>query len=257
MKMKWKQLSGTQRVLAALAAAGALAGAASLALASDHQDTAEVELNPKMDMTDVYVFPSPNDPTRVVLVMDTRAFLTPADLNDPLRASFDPDILYQFKIDNSSPTDAIEDKVLQVTFQGTGTNQTVQVRGPVDPPVLGSMINTVAAASPAVSGAINANLGSPSGIQVFAGAADDPFFLDLEAFFCILPDRKPVDPQNALSAPCALQPSQPGTPFYFRTPAVNYVAGYNVLAIVIELPKAMIEAQSGPGRIGIWGTLSR
>ena len=25
--------------------------------ASDHQDTPDVELNPKMDMTDVYVFP--------------------------------------------------------------------------------------------------------------------------------------------------------------------------------------------------------
>ena len=255
--MKWKQLFRAPRLLAVLAAAGGTAGLVGLALASDHQDTAEVELNPKMDMTDVYVFPSASDPNRVVLVMDTRAFLTPADLQNPGTASFDPDILYQFKIDNSSPTDAREDEVIQVTFKGRGAGQTVEVRGPVAPPVPGAMMNTVANVSPAVSGAINTNLSSPSGIQAFAGAADDPFFLDLEAAFCILPDRKPVDPQNALSGPCALQPSQPGTPFFFRSPGINYVAGYNVLAIVIELPKSMLEGTAGPGRIGLWGTLSR
>jgi hypothetical protein len=41
-----------------------LACAAGIALASDHQDTPDVELNPSMDMTDLYVFPSPT-PGRV------------------------------------------------------------------------------------------------------------------------------------------------------------------------------------------------
>ena len=79
-----------------LALAGA-AGAAALAIGSDHQDTAEVEMNPKLDMTDVYAFPG-SAPGRIVLVMNSRAFLTPgATAAD---ASFDPDLLYQFKIDN-------------------------------------------------------------------------------------------------------------------------------------------------------------
>jgi hypothetical protein len=47
------------------------AGAAGLAVGSDHQDTPEVELNPKMDMTDVYAFPSAT-PGRIVLVMNSR-----------------------------------------------------------------------------------------------------------------------------------------------------------------------------------------
>ena len=238
-----------RRLLAAglFALAGA-AGAARLAIGSDHQDTAEVELNPKMDMTDVYAFPG-SSAGRIVLVMNSRAFLTPgATAADP---SFDPDLLYQFKIDNDG--DAREDQVIQVTFSGTGADQQVEVRGPVAPPVQGATDNEVADVSPAVSGQINASLGSSDNLQVFAGPRDDPFFLDLEAFFCILPDRKPEG--GPLSQPCALTPN-PAAPFYFRDPGVNYVEGFNLLSIVVELPSSLIE-NGAPGKLGIWGTISR
>jgi Domain of unknown function (DUF4331) len=240
-----------RRMVAAglLVLAGA-AGAAGLAIGSDHQDTAEVELNPKMDMTDVYAFPG-STAGRIVLVMNSRAFLTPgATAAD---ASFDPDLLYQFKIDNSSTLDGREDQVIQVTFRGTGTDQQVEVRGPVAPPVQGATANEVADGSPAVSGVINANLGSSDDLQVFAGPRDDPFFIDLEAAFCILPDRKPEG--GALSQPCGLTPN-PAAPFYFRNPGVNYVQGFNVLSIVVELPSSLIES-GAPGKLGIWGTISR
>lgn len=238
-----------RRMLAAglLVLAGA-AGATGLAIGSDHQDTAEVELNPKMDMTDVYAFPG-STAGRIVLAMNSRAFLTPgATAAD---ASFDPDLLYQFKIDNDG--DAREDQVIQVTFAGAGANQQVEVRGPVAPPVQGATANEVADVSPAVSGPINANLGSSDDLQVFAGPRDDPFFIDLEAAFCILPDRKPEG--GALSQPCALTPN-PAAPFYFRDPGVNYVEGFNVLSIVLELPSSLIE-NGAPGKLGIWGTISR
>ena len=39
-------------------------------LASDHQDTPEVELNPRMDINDVFVFPG-SSADRVTLVMTT------------------------------------------------------------------------------------------------------------------------------------------------------------------------------------------
>jgi hypothetical protein len=224
------------------------AGAAGIAIGSDHQDTPEVELNPKMDMTDVYAFPG-SSAGRIALVMNSRAFLTPgATAAD---ASFDPDLLYQFKIDNDG--DAVEDRVIQVTFSGSGGDQQVAVRGPVDPPVQGAMLNQVADVSPDVSGAINTPLGTSTDLQVFTGPRDDPFFIDLEAAFCILPDRKPVG--GALSAPCAL-PANPTAPFYFRTPGVNYVQGFNVLSIVVELPSALLE-NGAPGKLGIWGTISR
>jgi hypothetical protein len=237
-----------------LAAGGAIALSGSLAIAagraSDHQDTPFVELNPKSDMTDVYVFPGATA-GRIALVMDTRAFLTPAGAQDPAQASFDHNLLYQFKIDNNG--DAKEDKVLQVTFTGEGADQKVEVRGPVSPPVQGAMENTVADVTPSVTGALNTALGDANGIQVFAGPRDDPFFLDLEAFFCILPDRRPV--QGDFAQPCALQPSGQA-PFYFRNPGVDYLTGFNVNAIVIELPSSMIEG-GAPGKLGIWGTISQ
>jgi hypothetical protein len=241
--MKWRTFSPKQQLVAILLAAGAVAGAAGLALASDHQDTPLVELNPRMDMTDVYAFPG-SAPGRIVLVMSTSGFLTPAETPT---ASFDHNLLYQFKIDNNG--DAKEDKVIQVTFNGSGTAQTVDVRGPVAPPVQGAMMNTIANVTPSISGAINGNLGSASGIQVFAGATDDAFFLDLEQFLRILPDRMPVT--GFLST---LPKTQTATAW--RNPGINYIAGYNVLSIVVELPSSMLE-NGAPGKLGIWGTISR
>ena len=239
-----------RRVVAggALVVAAAL-GVGRLALGSDHQDTPLVELNPTQDMTDVYAFPG-SAAGRIALVLDSRAFLTPAETPG---ASFDNSLLYQFKVDNDG--DAKEDQVIQVTFTGAGANQTVEVRGPIAPPVQGAMGNRVADVAPAVTGKTNTVLGSTSGIQVFAGPRDDPFFIDLEAAFCILPDRKPVT--GPLAGTCALSPN-PSPPFFFRpaNQAVNYVKGFNVLSIVIELPSSMLE-HGAPGKLGIWGTISR
>jgi hypothetical protein len=249
MIMSGRPTSRRRALVVGLVAVAGVAGAATFAIGSDHQDTPFVELNPKTDLTDVYAFPGGSG--RVVLAMDTRAFLTPAQATDPAEASFDTNLLYQFKIDVDG--DAKEDKVIQVTFTGEGANQKVEVRGPVAPPVRGAMENQVADVTPALSGAIGSVLGSPTGLQVFAGPRDDPFFIDLEAAFCILPDRRPVT--GALSSSCALQPNGQA-PFYFRNPGVNYVAGFNVNSIVIELPGTMIEG-SAPGRLGIWGTISQ
>lgn len=243
--MHWQKTLRWQRLAMIVVVAGLAGGVVRVAIGSDHQDTPEVELNPKMDMTDVYAFPGTGT-DRIALVMDSRAFLTPAGTPG---ASFDQDLLYQFKIDNDG--DAIEDKVIQIVFSGTGASQKVKVYGPVDPPVLGSMMNTLVDATPVVSGPINTVLGNANGIQVFAGPRDDPFFIDLEAAFCILPDRRPVT--GPLSANCQL-----GTGAAFRAPgtAQNYVNGFNVLSLVIELPESRLTA-GGTSKLGIWGTISR
>ncbi len=243
--MQWRTLSRSRKLTAVAAALVLAAGTATVAIGSDHQDIPEVELNPKMDMTDVYAFPGSGS-DRITLVMNSRAFLTPAQTPG---ASFDQDLLYQFKIDNDG--DAVEDKVIQVVFTGTGANQVVRVYGPIDPPVAGAMMNTVADQAPTLSGPINTVLGSAGGMQVFAGPRDDPFFIDLEAAFCILPDRRPVT--GPLSQPCQL-----GSGAAFRAPgaAQNYVAGFNVLSLVIELPESRLTA-GGNAKVGIWGTISR
>jgi len=232
-------------VLLAASSLALAAGASGLLVASDHQDTPEVELNAASDMTDVYAFPSPIA-GRIVLVMNSRAFLSPAQSPS---ASFDKNLLYQFKIDNNG--DAVEDRVIQITFSGTGADQRVDVRGPIAPPVPGAMNNEVSSTSAIVSGTINTALGTSSGLQVFAGPRDDPFFIDLEQFFRIVPDRKPVT--GALSQ---LPDAPSASAFRPADQAVNYVAGFNVLSIVIELPVADLTA-GGQAKLGIWGTISR
>ena len=212
--------------------------------ASDHQDTPEVELSPRMDVNDVYAFPGASA-DRIALVLTTSSPITPAQ--SPA-AAFDPNLLYQLKVDNTG--DGVEDKVFQITFSGTGTNQQVTVRGPVAPAQVGTM-NTLVANAASVTGATNTNLGSASGVQAFAGIRDDPFFLDLEQFFRIVPDRKPV------SGPLSQLPDAPSASA-FRAPgqAVDYLRGINTLAIVLELPTAML-TDGGNRKIGIWGTISR
>ncbi|HXG45852.1 MAG TPA: DUF4331 family protein [Gemmatimonadales bacterium] len=244
----WKALRRPRRLAAVALAAGAVLAGVRIAGGSDHQDTPLVELNPRLDMTDVYVFPGKTDPAnRIVLVMNSSGFLSPPQTAS---AAFDPNVLYQFKVDNTG--DGVEDKVIQVTFDGASVNQRVEVRGPIAPPVPGAMMNRIARTAPRVTGSLNQVLGSPSGMQVFAGPRDDPFYIDLEAIFCVLPDRKPVT--GALAGPCAL--SLPPNSFRPAGQALNYTAGFNVLSIVIELPRQELEGP-GPGRIGIWATMSR
>ena len=220
-----------------------------LAGASDHQDNPLVELNPAMDMSDVYAFPgSASD--RIVLVLNSRPLLTPAQTAG---ASFDPNILYQFKIDNTG--DAREDRVIQVTFEGSGRDQTVTVRGPATPVYRGP-VSRLVTTGPVMQGPTNTVLGSANGVQLFAGVRDDPFFIDLEQFFRILPDRRPqTGPLSEFpSTPTATAFRGPNPPFTGGTP-VDFLRGINGLAIVIELPESML-TRAGSGRIGVWGTTS-
>ena len=241
--MQWNRLTRPRALLAVTAVVAAATGATRLAIGSDHQDTPLVELNPRMDLTDVYAFPG-SAADRIVLVMNTSGFLSPGQT---ATAAFDPSILYQFKIDNDG--DFVEDRVIQITFDASTTTQKVHVLGPFSPTVTGAMMNVISTTADDLKGDFNTNFGSATDIQAFAGPLDDSFFLDLEAAFCILPDRRPST--GALSQPCAL----PGGAA-FRSPGVNYIAGFNVLSIVVELPSSLIE-NGAPGRLGIWGTISR
>jgi hypothetical protein len=226
-----------------LVLAGALASTAIVGrvLASDHQDTPEVELNQNMDINDVYAFPG-STPDRIVLAMTTASPIAGQAL------SFDSNLLYQIKIDNTG--DAIEDLVFQITFNGaTGSTQIARIAGPVAPAlqgVKGTLVNT----SQILEGAVGTNIGSETGIQAFAGLRADPFFIDLEQFFKILPDRRPST--GPLSTPLT-QTAQS-----FRSPGVDLLRPFNALAIVIELPKAqLLSSTAADAKIGVWGTISR
>jgi hypothetical protein len=231
------------RYLSIAFAAGIAASVAGIGtlLASDHQDTPETELNPRMDINDVYAFPNAAG-DRVTLVMTTSSPIAGQN------ASFDPSLLYQIKIDNGG--DANEDLVFQITFNsGTGSAQQVRVVGPVAPTSVGTA-NTLVNSNSALEGAVGATLGSATGMQVFAGLRADPFFIDLEQFFKIVPDRRPST--GALSTPLTQ------TAVAFRSPGVDFVRPFNALAIVIEVPKTqLVTATTADAKFGVWATISR
>jgi hypothetical protein len=229
--------------LALIIAAGFAMSAAGFGVlkASDHQDTPEVELNPRSDINDVYVFPGATS-DRIVLAMTTSSPIAGQT------ASFDPDLLYQIKVDNTG--DNKEDLVFQVTFDGgSGTAQQVTVRGPVAPAAQGA-VTMLAGGGSVITGAVGSTLGSPTGTQVFAGIRGDPFFIDLEQFFKIVPDRRPsTGPLSTPSTPTASS---------FRNPGVDLLAPFNALAIVIELPKSLlVSSTAADAKIGVWATISR
>ena len=258
------------RRLAAAAAALLVAGAAAATLrSSDHQDTPEVELTPRLDLNDVWAFPGATD-ARIVLAMTVSSPLTPSQSGS---ARFDPNALYQIKIDNTG--DAVEDLVLQFMFDDS-TNaqgqvvgaQRVSVLGPVAPRDRGAL-NRLAAAQPTLSGTLGQSFGSATAMQVYAGPRDDPFYLDLEQFFRIVPDRRPSRGPLAALGPApsaaAFRPACPGgqppanaAPFDgTRGCAVDFLRGLNALALVVELPESALRGSAPEGRIGVWATISR
>jgi hypothetical protein len=222
----------------------ALAAAAGAGLASDHQDTPEVELSPRQDINDVYAFPG-STPDRIVLAVTTSS---PIAGGGGGAAVFDPNLLYQIKVDHTG--DGIEDRVLQFTVRGTGADQQVELRGPVAPRDIGIATRLVPGA-PVLRGPINRVIQGDNGVQLFAGLRDDPFFIDLEQFFRIIPDRKPA------TGPLSQLPETP-TASAWRPPgqAVDFLRGFNALAFVVELPVALL-TQGGTPRLGVWATISR
>ena len=226
-------------LLAALGVAVLAVGAR--VYASDHQDTPEVELNPRMDINDVYAFPGASA-DRIAFVVTTSSPIAGSN------ASFDPNLLYQIKIDNTG--DAVEDLVFQVTFdEGTGAAQKYTVRGPVAPTMKGTKTELITTGT-TVTGTVGSTAGSASGVQTFAGIRADPFVIDLEQFFNIIPDRRPsTGPLSGPSTPTASA---------FRTPGIDFLKPFNALGIVIELPKSMVLASTdATAKFGVWGTISR
>lgn len=244
---KWNHPRVPLVALAAVALATGSVLAVRAVMASDHQDTPLVELSPRYDVNDVYAFPAPSNPSRTVLVLGTSSPITPAQTPSFTFGTKGQE-LYQIKIDNTG--DAREDLVFQITFTGKAGKQKVTLRGPVAPNSVGTM-NTLAGGKQ-IKGYTNTVIESGD-IKLFAGPRDDPFFIDLEAFFRILPDRRPeTGPLSTITQ----------GPLTFRSatgsdPAVDYVRGFNDMAIVIELPTSAIANTATNGRFGVWGTTSR
>ena len=224
----------TAQGLAALVAPAVLI---SRGYTSDHADTPSIAANPGQDISDVFMFPSTTNANDVVLVMNVHPLIGPG--MGPA-TSFDPNVLYQFKIDNTG--DGVEDLVIQAKFSGSGTTQKVSIAGPLKPSTTGTA-NVLESAYP-TTGTINAAFSPTAGMKVFCGAREDPFFFDLDQFFTILPDRAtpvtgtPISNPNVPQAGSWRPAPGPGV----VNPAQDFLSvhKFNVLSIIVELPKSML-----------------
>ena len=209
-------------LLAAFAVTALITGG--IIYAADHIDTPAVT-GQSSDITDLYVFRA-QDVNNLVFVANTQGLLTPGST---AAAKFDANTVIEFNIDNNN--DAIEDLVIQCKYDAASNS--MQVYGPILPSEKGtrSKLEGTVTASAAVTAYGSAPVigTGATGIKVFAGPRDDPFFFDLTQFKKILAGT--------------------ATGFLPAGVASDAFAGTNVLSVVVEVPKTLL---GGSGSINVW-----
>ena len=239
---------------------------------SDHQDSPTVVSRPPADITDIYVFPSPANTDNVVFVMNVDPLIPAGGTSGKF---FDPSVLYQFKIAHGpAGTTNPEDEVVQLTASApttTGT-QTLTLYGPGKPNITGTNSTLLSSIGTFNYSSSGGGTTLSNGVKAFAGPRADPFFFDLFQFFTILPDRLYSNPRtgnalgsstptfNGFASGTTSGPSGSGyaCSTALSTNALTQVgAGFNVLAIVLEMPKSLLMGTSGESTlIHVWGTTS-
>jgi Domain of unknown function (DUF4331) len=259
----------TRRPSAALAALG-LALAAGIGLlgpggasASSHREAPLIAADPAVDNTDVYAFVSPDRPGYVTFVANFIPFEEPN--GGPNFYPFATDAMYKINVDNNG--DAKPDAVFRWKFHNVdkrGGSTFLYNNGPVtsiaDPNLLfrqtytlqssfnGEPFRTRVANAPVAPSRVGpasmpdyaklrnqAVTGLPGGWKIFAGQADDPFFLDLRVFDLLYGGKLKEVGQDTL-------------------------AGYNVNTIAIQVPFKDVTLHGNATRnpvIGTWSTAER
>jgi hypothetical protein len=260
-------------------------------LASSHREAPITALDRTADVTDWYTFVSFDHPDRVTMILNVDPFLEPS--NGPNYFPFDPNVLYEMKVDNNQ--DGEEDITFQFRFN-TQIRQPGLFTGFVGglagiPPITaldgpgsdGLSLRQTYTVTMIKNGkvtnltegktlfAVPSNVGPQtmpdyqslfnqgiydlgSGARVFAGTVDDPFFIDLGAAFDSLHFRMGVGG--------VLSPQVDGDDHNNYAP--DAVAGFNVNSIVLEVPTNWLTVDGkwhGAGDkqavIGTYGATSR
>lgn len=215
--MKRKKILITGIIAVAVATAGVL-------VAADHIDAPAVT-NQSTDITDLYVFRG-QDPNNLVFVANSQGLMSPAM---SATAKFDPNTLIEFNIDVNN--DNKEDLVLQAIYDASSNK--MKVYGPIAPSEQGTrskLEGSVTAEAAVTAYGVAPVIGTSStGIKVFAGPRDDPFFFDLAAYQKIIAGQAST----------------------FANPGVDAFKGTNVMSIVIEVPKTLLGTVTG-NKANVW-----
>ena len=211
------------RVGLAVAGMMLMAFGASHVRASDHRDSPSTLIDRSTDITDIYAFRSPTDANNLVVMLNVNPYTGAAP--SPL---FSTSARYLIHVDNNG--DLNDDATVVFTF--SGSPQMWRAEGLGGAALTGQV--TPAGSSPIVY--------DTGGIKIFCGPRDDPFFFDLDAF------------KHFVAGPYALTPGK-GLRHANETP-VDFFAGANVCAIVLELPITALTgaANANTGVIKAWAS---
>jgi hypothetical protein len=259
--------------------------------ASSHREAPITALDRSADVTDWYAFVSYDNPNNVTFILNVDPLLEPA--NGPNYFPFDPNVVYQMLIDNNQDgipdvvfqfrfNTQIRDPKLFTGFvggidgfppitslsgagsEGLSLIQTYTVtmikngKSTVlngDQTLYAVPSNVGPLTMPNYASLFNQGINSlGNGISVWAGTADDPFFIDLGAFFDSVNFRAGTGP--ILSAAIDADDTHNYAP--------DAVGGYNVNSIVLEVPITMltVDGQIHPAGakqavIGTYGSTAR
>ena len=194
------------------AAVGATALLVAPGDAADHLDAPNLTSpgnDGRLDIADLYVFTAPNRARQTVMIMT----VSPAvGVFSP--DSFHPGADYTFNVDNDG--DARQDQTWKFSFGPVraGGAQRYRLRGPAAVKVAGFV----------------GDVGNVDGARAFAGAADDPFFFDLNAFLGSAGRTFCDGGEN------------------------DFFAGLDVLALVVQVPTRMLVGDGS--NFGVWAATS-
>jgi hypothetical protein len=278
------------RPIVALAMSLFMLAPASL-FASSHREAPITALDRSADVTDWYAFVSYDNPDKVTFILNVDPLLEPA--NGPNYFPFDPSVLYEMHIDNDQNGlddvvfqfrfhTEIRDPNLFTGFVGgiAGIPPITSLSGAGSEGLSLRQAYTVTMVKNGRSTCLNdgrtlyavpSNVGPltmpnyealfnqgirnlDNGVKVWAGTADDPFFIDLGAFFDSVNFRSGVGP--------ILSPAIDADNTHNYAP--DAVGGYNVNSIVLEVPITMLtvdgkihHASAKQAVIGTYGSTSR
>jgi hypothetical protein len=195
--------------------------------AADHGDAPLTAHDLGADLNDVYCFRDPNDNSRLILIMTVHGFIVPGE--NANFGIFDPALRYRFELETTG--DARPDGDIDVRFSprvavnGVPQAQTATVNLPNGRTFTAPATNSSNTADTAPAPVITTD--QQTGVQFFAGLADDPFFFDIPAFGRF----------NASIRAGAADPT------VFNRGRDTF-AGYNTMSIALSIPITLIRGQS-------------
>lgn len=193
-------------------------------IAADHID-APSSMGSSADVTDFFAFEPTEGSDNTVFIVDLQSNVLP----NLAYGTFDEDVLTEINIDTDG--DLVEDLVIQAIPR----NGVMYFFGPVTPMQSG-LSSGVLTDSPLGAVEISSTTAitetTASGVKLFAGPRQDPFFFDFFQFNAVIGGMAPEGFKSA-------------------DEAEDTFDGANTLAIAIEIPNSMLGTPTGANALGI------